>query len=146
MNHDRPRWTHQAFTLVECVLALAVMTTGVLLIIALLPHGLEQTRAAALKSAEAQVMHHVQAVIRQGGPGGVQYFDRFGLPQEKWNAESVFVVEWLPATAVRIPGDVPLGLPRYRVRLSSRAAESADALRLPGLIREQYLLSGGPDA
>ncbi|MES2595373.1 MAG: hypothetical protein V4662_08565 [Verrucomicrobiota bacterium] len=132
-----------AFTLVECVLALAVVSLSVLLMVALLPSGLECTRVAVLQGAEARVIEHLQVLCQQGAEAGLYYFDADGTPQAGRDGATIFAARLTPEASVNLPGDAELTLPRTRAMISHRAAEGGDPFAPMKRPRVLHLLPGG---
>lgn len=132
-----------AFTLVECMLALAVVSLSVLLMVALLPSGLERTRLAVQQGAEARVAEYLQQLSQQGTNTGTFYFDADGTPQSERDGETIFAARLTPEASVNLLGDATLALPRTKALISHRAAEGDDPFAPMKRPRVLHLLPGG---
>lgn len=97
---------NEAFSLVEVVLALGILTFGVVPLMGLLSIGLQQKRENIDRTVEAQILSWAQGSIRlrtQGGPANYSgTFDENGIAAA--GTEAVFSAEMVPRAAASLPG------------------------------------------
>ena len=108
------------FSLVETVLAMAVMSLAITVLLGLLPHGLEMSRKAGISAGEARVTGDVLAELSrvawtdlQKYDGRMFYFDDQGVRMENFSEPVSYVARAKVPTGLKLPG----------------ASEDADALR-----------------
>lgn len=65
-----------AFSLVETVLAMAVMSLAVTVLLGLLPHGLEMSRKAGISAGEARISGDLIGELSQAGWTALSRYDR----------------------------------------------------------------------
>ena len=111
-----------AFTLMECVLALGVIATVLVVLMGLLPAGLDATRAAAKKDVEALILERLRQEATTAPVSGLKKFDAYGSPVSGNTSGSAYTadVELLPDTA--LPGDDSPSLRTVRITLKDTAA------------------------
>lgn len=105
------RQLSKGFSLVETVLAMAVMGLAVTVLLGLLPHGMEMSRKAGVSAGESRVTTDILAELSQqdwaslaGYDGQTFYFDDQGIRIREGDDELVSYV-----AQVRMP--VPVQLP-----------------------------------
>ena len=103
--------SRRGFSLVETVLAMAVMSLAVTVLLGLLPHGLEMSRKAGISAGEARVTTEILGELSQvdwaaleGYDGDKFYFDDQGVRLDAGDGPQIAYV-----VRVRLP--VPLMLP-----------------------------------
>ena len=114
----RPRC--DAFTLIESVLALGIVATVLLAVIALLPAGLEATRSAAQRSAEARIVEQVRVRSLDALPAGDLFFDATGNPLPGPASEAIFTAQVTAGEGVTLPGETIISLRSARIRIRDR--------------------------
>lgn len=107
--------TREGFSLVETVLAMAVMAMAVTVLLGLLPHGLEMSRKAGIATGEARVVSDILAELSQ-----VQWADLDEHDQELYSYSD---------QGVRVSGNTPQA---YRARISLPQSTT-----LPGFAQAQ---------
>ena len=121
----RPRC--DAFTLIESVLALGIVATVLLAVIGLLPAGLEATRSAAQRSAEARIVEQVRVRSLDALPAGDLFFDAAGNPLPGTNSEAAFTARVAAGDGVALPGEAIISLHSIRIRISDRRGSDSFA-------------------
>ena len=109
-----------AFTLIECVLALGITATILVALMSLLPAGLDATRTATLRNAEARIIGRIRQQSETTPVLGDFYFDALGSPVDKKSVEAVLAVRVAAEDGVALPGDVSASLRSIRITLGDR--------------------------
>ena len=109
-----------AFTLIESVLALGIVATVLLAVIGLLPAGLEATRSAAQRSAEARIIEQVRVHSMDALPASELFFDATGNPLPGLNSEAAFTARVDAGESIALPGETTISLRSVRIRISDR--------------------------
>lgn len=99
---------HQAFSLVEVVLAVGIMALGVVTILGLLPHGLEMSRKTANEMAEVRIVEHIIGELQSSdwanfnnGLEQTRFFDDQGLElPDLSTSESRFMLSYVAKVEV----------------------------------------------
>jgi uncharacterized protein (TIGR02598 family) len=112
-----------AFTIIECVLALGVASSLLLLTISLLPGGMDAVRVASHSSFESaivqRVRHQCEGLLTL--PVGELYFDEDGLPLSGRSAGAFFAVRLEPLPGALLPGDREPSMRRLRISITDLA-------------------------
>lgn len=111
-----------AFTLIECVLALGITATMLVAILGLLPTGLEATRTAAHREAEAHIIEQVRQACATTQALGDRWFDASGARLRQPSTGTVFTVRVAQTEDVTLPGDAIASMRRIRITISDRHA------------------------
>ena len=127
-----------AFTLVESLLAISIAATVLLTLLALLPAGLDASRAAARCTAEACILARLRQQCAAAALTGDFYFDALGRPLTSRTADAAIAVRVAPATVVALPGDATPIMRSIRIALSDRMLN--DPFADPQQVRTQQLL------
>lgn len=106
------RLSREGFSLVETVLAMAVMSLAVTVLLGLLPHGLEMARKAGTSSGESRVLTDVIAELSQvdwsevqGYDGDEFLFDDQGVRLDTGNDGDIsYVAQVEVPTGFKVPG------------------------------------------
>ena len=120
------------FSLIECVLALAVTAMVLVAVLGLVPAGLDATHVAAQRTAEARILECLRTENALQTTPGDFYFDALGSPSLAGSPDAVFAARVESIAGVTLPGDSDPSMRRLRISISDRAAVDpfADPRRL----------------
>lgn len=106
-----PGGVRSAFSLVETVLALAVMGLAVSVLLGLLPHGLDMARKAGVAAGDARITSDILAELSQVTWADVPaydnrlfYFNDQGVRQDRADSTTAYVARVQLPSNVLLPG------------------------------------------
>lgn len=106
-----PRRRRAGFSLVETVLALAVMGLAVSVLLGLLPHGLDMARKAGVAAGDARITSDILAELSQvkwtdlsNYDNDLFYFDDQGVRQDGTDGTTAYVARVQLPTTSSLPG------------------------------------------
>ena len=111
----------RAFSLIECVLALGIASSLLLTAVALLPVGMEATRAAEQSVTEAAIVDSLRAQFAEAEVTGAwKFFDQHGSTLGGGTADAAFVARVLAAPSAPLLDGAGPALRRLRIEISDR--------------------------
>lgn len=125
------------FSLIETVLALGLVTTAALVIIAMLPAGLDSLRDSQREVVEARIADQLRQQCRSGATGTF-YFDSDGTELSHRTVDAAIAARIETAGIQPLPGNSGPALQRYRLSISH--AIGTDPFADPRQVSVQYVL------
>jgi uncharacterized protein (TIGR02598 family) len=100
-----------AFTLIETVLSIGILSTVLIAAMGLFPPGLRTAQEAARRTAEIRIIQAVSERCAAAIPAVPLYFSRHGSLLPDKGPETFFTVTVLPGQGIGLPGN-----PDHRLR------------------------------
>lgn len=94
-----------AFSLLETVLALAIVSTVLVAAMALIPLGLQAAHDAERRTAEWRILQNVRDLCDTSVPGGIIPFSRNGSPLPGRSADTGYTATIQPGAGISLPGN-----------------------------------------
>lgn len=123
------------FSLVETVLAMAVMSLAITVLLGLLPHGLEMSRKAGVSAGEARVTSDVMAELSRADWNNLQtynnqvfFYDDQGVRIENGGERISYAARVSIPAGMRLPGSISDSdtLRRVVVEIASTSSRNFD--------------------
>ncbi len=120
----------QAFTLIETVLAVAILATVLVSVIGLLPQALDSSRQANQRTAVSFILQDVQTRLTARQTMSAMRYDMRGSPCREHDPETAYHVTISPIITLPLPGETTGSIPTATLRVQATHGSWAESFTL----------------